>query len=51
MKILKNIRNDIIRLRKPCSEKTGNLRNSPLLEKTIVSYVPILSVLLAPPDF
>ena len=34
MKILKNLRNDLVRLRNLSSEKTGNIRNSPLLEKT-----------------
>jgi hypothetical protein len=34
MKILKNLRNELVRLRNLSSEKTGNLRNSPALEKT-----------------
>ena len=34
MKILKNLRNDLVRLRNLSTEKTGNLRNSPVLEKT-----------------
>ena len=34
MKILKNLRNDLVRLRNLSSEKKGNIRNSPLLEKT-----------------
>ena len=31
---MKNLRNDLVRLRNLSSEKTGNLRNSPVLEKT-----------------
>ena len=34
MKILKNLRNHLASLRNLSSEKTGNLRNSPVLEKT-----------------
>ena len=34
MKTLKNLRNDLVRLRNLSSEKKGNIRNSPLLEKT-----------------
>ena len=41
---MKNLRNDLVRLRNLSSEKMGNLRNSPVLEKPIVSYIPILSV-------
>ena len=41
---MKNLRNDLVRLRNLSIEKTGNLRNSALLEKTIVSYIPIPSV-------
>jgi hypothetical protein len=33
VKISKNLRNDLVRIENLNSEKTGNLRNSPVLEK------------------
>ena len=33
VKILKKLRNDLVRLRNLITEQTGNLRNSPVLEK------------------
>jgi hypothetical protein len=34
VKILKNLRNDLVKLRNLSIEKMGNIRNSPVLEKT-----------------
>ena len=41
MKILKNLRNDLVRLRNLSTEKTGNLRNIPVLEKPIISILSV----------